>query len=667
VLQFAVLKKKGFIMKHLLLFLFLFPITFLQAQWSPDPAVNNPITTYHFANFPRVVVSDGAGGAIFSWSEVRDGNWGVYAQRIDSDGIIRWGNQGVQIYWVPNNWTQFLNCVSDGNGGAIITWVHESVALKYMYAQRINGDGILQWSVGGITICTSADIAGTSITTDGKSGAIITWGDFRSGHAQIYAQNIDSIGTVKWQSNGVLIFDNPEFSAIMCSDEKGGAIICCAYTGNLYAQRINSNGTIKWIEWTSICSAINAQFFPNMVPDGNSGAIITWEDTRNGYSNYDIYAQKIDSNGTVQWTIDGVAICSAADTQAGARIVSDDSGGSIISWVDARNYVLNYRTGIYVQRINSDGIVQWALDGESVDTSFSNKNLSNLFKDGSGGVIIAWRDDRNFATGLRDIYAQKIDSEGIIKWAADGVAICTNSADQGANLNVPEITTDGAGGAIIAWEDGRFPENGGIDIYASQIGADGVLGHTIPVELVSFNANIFKDKVDLHWSTATEINNSGFNIERSNGGEFKVLGFVTGHGTTTEIQNYSFTDNNVSTGKYSYRLKQIDLDGTYEYSKTIEVEITSPLEFSLAQNYPNPFNPSTTIKYAISSKQLVQLKVFDILGREIVALVNEEQSAGNYEVEFKSSVGSLQLASGIYFYKLQTGSFVQTRKMILLR
>jgi hypothetical protein len=188
-------------------------------------------------------------------------------------------------------------------------------------------------------------------------------------------------------------------------------------------------------------------------------------------------------------------------------------------------------------------------------------------------------------------------------------------------------------------------------------------GGIIPVELKSFNASVNINSVNLNWSTATETNNSGFQIERSNGSAYVVVGFAAGNGTTTEIQHYTFTDNNVSTGKYSYRLKQIDLDGTFEYSKTIDVEVTTPLEFSLAQNFPNPFNPSTSIKYAISNKQFVQLKIFDVLGKEVATLVNEEKSAGSYEVNFNAS----QLSSGIYFYKLQSGSFVQTRKMILLK
>jgi len=194
----------------------------------------------------------------------------------------------------------------------------------------------------------------------------------------------------------------------------------------------------------------------------------------------------------------------------------------------------------------------------------------------------------------------------------------------------------------------------------------------IPIELASFTSLINENAVTLNWQTETETNNQGFEIERKevlspqssvSKEEWNVLGFVNGNGTTTEPQSYSFVDRNLEAGKYNYRLKQIDFDGTFEYSNVIEVEIAVPLQFSLEQNYPNPFNPSTSIQYAIASKQFVTLKVYDVLGKEIATLVNEEKPAGNYEVKFDAS----KLASGIYYYQLRAGEFVETKKMTLLK
>ncbi|MCZ7613074.1 MAG: T9SS type A sorting domain-containing protein [Ignavibacteriaceae bacterium] len=177
--------------------------------------------------------------------------------------------------------------------------------------------------------------------------------------------------------------------------------------------------------------------------------------------------------------------------------------------------------------------------------------------------------------------------------------------------------------------------------------------------------------MELTWSTATETNNSGFEILCSTENEdWNKMGFVPGQGTTTETQHYCFTDNDVKPGKYQYRLKQIDYDGTFEYSQIVEVVIPFVNEFSLSQNYPNPFNPSTKIKYEIPASlnpskggTLVQLIVYDILGREIAVLVNEEKHPGNYEIEFDGS----NLSSGIYLYRLTAGGFSATKKLVLLK
>ena len=206
----------------------------------------------------------------------------------------------------------------------------------------------------------------------------------------------------------------------------------------------------------------------------------------------------------------------------------------------------------------------------------------------------------------------------------------------------------------------------------------------IPVELISFSSSVNENNVILNWTTATETNNMGFNLERRqvhipqssvSNEEWNTIGFVDGNGTTTERHNYSYQDKNLSAGKHQYRLKQMDFDGSYEFSNIVEIEIGLPNNFVLEQNYPNPFNPSTTIKYSIPSvisngerNLIVTLKVYDMLGNEVAILVNEEKPAGNYEVEFSASGGDASsISSGVYFYQLQAGSFVKTKKMTLIK
>ncbi|AFH50644.1 Hypothetical protein IALB_2941 [Ignavibacterium album JCM 16511] len=186
----------------------------------------------------------------------------------------------------------------------------------------------------------------------------------------------------------------------------------------------------------------------------------------------------------------------------------------------------------------------------------------------------------------------------------------------------------------------------------------------LPVELVSFAANVVNGKVKLSWTTATEINNSGFEVERNSDGTFKSIGFVDGRGTTNERQSYSFIDENPGRGIIQYRLKQVDFNGTYSYSDVVEVDLSTPTSFDLAQNYPNPFNPTTTIRYSIANPVNVSLIIYNTLGEEVMTLVNNQfTEPGVYNVVFDAS----NLASGTYIYRLTVGDFVMTKKMVLTK
>jgi hypothetical protein len=195
-----------------------------------------------------------------------------------------------------------------------------------------------------------------------------------------------------------------------------------------------------------------------------------------------------------------------------------------------------------------------------------------------------------------------------------------------------------------------------------------LMGSVVPVELTSFVANVSDRNVTLNWSTATETNNQGFDIERNSGNGFEKIGFVAGFGTSTEVHNYSYLDGSLQGGTYSYRLKQIDYDGTFEYSDVVEVDVTIPDVFALEQNYPNPFNPSTKIKFSLAADSKVSLTVFDILGREVANLISGDLSAGFHEMDFNAS----NINSGVYFYRIDaTGidgtNFTSVKKMILTK
>jgi hypothetical protein len=214
------------------------------------------------------------------------------------------------------------------------------------------------------------------------------------------------------------------------------------------------------------------------------------------------------------------------------------------------------------------------------------------------------------------------------------------------------------------------------DIWGTKVGGISYVNQ-VPVELVSFDYTAGNENVMLRWKTATETNNRGFEIERKRltpalKEDWKLIGFIEGSGTTTEEKSYSFNDKDISHGKYFYRLKQIDFDGSFSCSKVLNVNVSDHPEFSLEQNYPNPFNPATIIKYSVPSTEtsvgtsfmkFVELKVYDILGNEVATLVNGQKPPGEYEIKFDGS----NLPSGIYIYRLTAGNHTAAKKLIILK
>jgi hypothetical protein len=211
------------------------------------------------------------------------------------------------------------------------------------------------------------------------------------------------------------------------------------------------------------------------------------------------------------------------------------------------------------------------------------------------------------------------------------------------------------------------PPDNGYEVDPRYYETDFLPPGTLPVELTSFTAKANLNSVLLNWNTASEINNHGFEVQRNNGSGFFTIGFVQGQGTSTQPHSYSYIDQNLAIGHYTYRLKQVDFQGSYTFSSEVPVEI-NPVSYSLEQNYPNPFNPSTMINFNLKVDSKVTLKVFNILGQEVAKLVNGAMTAGNHQVDFNAS----RLNSGVYLYRLEaTGidgsTFSAVKKMMLTK
>jgi len=448
---------------------------------------------------------------------------------------------------------------SDGSGGAIITWHDNRGADNDIYAQRINSNGVVQWTANGVAICTafSAQIY-PQICSDGGGGAIITWEDYRSGSSyDIYAQRVNSNGDVQWGIDGeVICTESGEQSETqICSDGGGGAIITWhdnrGADTDIYAQRVNSNGIVQWTtNGVTICITSDHQFEPQICSDGGGGAIITWHDYRG--ADTDIYAQRVNSNGVVQWTANGVVICTASSSQGMPQICSDGGGGAIITWKDYRSS--NY--DIYAQRVNSNGVVQWIANGTTICTESGEQSETQICSDGGGGAIITWKDYRS---SNYDIYAQRVHSNGIVQWTANGTTICTVSSSE----HEPQICSDGGGGAIITWKDFR---SSNYDIYAQRI-KNFVPTSNGPADITTS----ISGTETINWTLCDD----------SGGGQYRVLANDTNGNLYTWVDWTTWTNNTPFSvlinrtipGVYDYSIEYYDDQRTYGVSDTVIVTI----------------------------------------------------------------------------------------------
>jgi len=404
------------------------------------------------------IISDGQGGVLIAWFNPSYGGIysNIYAQKIDPLGEEQWLKSGVLVSRSDNYEFNPKIC-SDGAGGMIISWSYRNGSYVDIYAQRINSDGNAQWIENGNVISNAYKSQKRhQICSDGAGGAIITWIDDRNDNGDVYAQRIDSFGYTQWADNGTAICtaSDTKYDPEICSDGDGGAIITWEDSRNIgydiYTQRIDSVGNTQWVDnGTAICTASGSQYNPKICSDGAGGAIITSQGPNN------IIAQRINSDGITQWVDNGTAISSTSGTSI-PKICSDGVGGAIIAW---EKYTGSYYD-IYAQRINFLGDEQWTTNGVVLTTAFNDQRNLHINSDGEGGVVATWVDKRN--SNYYDIYAQKVDSNGITQWLDNGIAIC-RADDYQYN---PQICAIGEGSAIITWEDSRIGYN---EIYVQRV------------------------------------------------------------------------------------------------------------------------------------------------------------------------------------------------------
>ena len=389
--------------------------------WAADGvAVCNAVNT----QTRPCIVSDDAGRAIVAWMDHRSGTtYDIYAQRVNANGTMAWTANGVPVGAAMGE--QVLpHMLSDGAGGAFISWTHQEMLAAYgdVYAQRINAAGVALWTPNGVPVATgSYGQGGGSMATDGTGGVIIAWDDNRYSTGLdeyfIFAQRLNSAGVAQWTANGIPVSPTTGDHGLgdIVADGSGGAVFVwkeyeIGFFGysDVYAQRINSAGALQWaaggVAIRTAPGVPTGDEPAGIIPDGFGGAIITWRDPRGG-AGYDVYAQRVNSAGAVQWTANGIAVSAALNDQGPPVIVQDAFGGAVISWPDTRSG----SGDIYAQRISSAGAPQWTADGVALCVATGNQSGPAMIADGSGGAVVAWEDARS---GARDIYAQRVLGDG---------------------------------------------------------------------------------------------------------------------------------------------------------------------------------------------------------------------------------------------------------------
>lgn len=589
-----------------------------------------------------------------------------YINDITGDGIAD------VIISTENYWTMCLDGAASGNTFPI--WIFTT----YMSSSNAGSIGAnFEYGVQD-AIQIANDLNG-----DGFNDVVLAIG---GGNEHVYVLN-GKTGQILWQFGDDNNWDLGDFEAIDVQRDfngDGGADVLAIADGNQqgtgYKKAFLFNGRDGTIIWEHPIPGPNPSFGKTIISiddlngDNHPDVVIAYGN--NGTTDLAVRALN-GINGQTLWTrpmmsYEPKELLELPLPNGNSDIIAAEyfnrihrlngSDGSII-WT----YPLGTTAGVIqialINDINNDQIPDVLI------ASFANNGL-NCLSGANGAQLWSWQMDYQFGVAtIPDINDD--GSEDVLAAARYGNFYCISGkgdsliylhsfpGDWMYSVNkIPSVDGNFSYEMLAGTRDGKVVCFSGGTV-------------AVPVELTSFAGYFSDNKVNLTWTTATETNNSGFDVERKNSNNWEKIGFVAGSGTTTEFRTYSFIDENISSGNYSYRLKQIDFNGTSEYSDAIEIEVTSPATYALKQNYPNPFNPSTTISYSLGDKVFVNLKVFDILGNEVSTLVNEEQEAGKYSFEFNTLLfanrqGSA-LSSGVYFYSLKAGNFVSTKKMILLR
>ncbi|MFY8127840.1 MAG: T9SS type A sorting domain-containing protein [Chitinophagaceae bacterium] len=674
-------------MKKILYCLLLFSFYNVNAQnWNGVSTVNNPVCTFSTSTQKSDLVSckDGNGGMWIAWTDLRNSNAttpnnsDIYLQKINSDGTIAFANEGLVVCNALKSQSA-PQIVEDPNGGCIIVWSdgRDSAANNAtdIYIQRIAPNGMPMYTANGVPVCNTTNVQLIPVIARIDMGnVLVAWRDDRnatpfSTGQDYFCNSINiSTGARNWTNDLEIVrANNTQSNMRLLTAGAGGEVFAvwqdpriATTNTHIYAQKITATGTVSWTAngVNLNASQSNNKGNPQIISDGGSGAIIVWDDNRAANNDQGIYAQKLNSSGIEQWTAGGVLIADVAgstNNQRNPYLTSDQSGGAIIAWQDTRNTATT-GSDIYAQRVNSAGVVQWATDGVLIcNAAGAQPNSTSsgfaVVGDNANGAIIIW-DDARIGSSDIDIMAQRINSAGVVQWASNGIGIANRTGSNQRTLT--NVLSDGSD-YIIAWLDSRTATNG--EIYANKlIGATGLL----PLQFVQLSAVKNKENIALSWTTTNEKNVDYFEVEKVNiANTFTPIGKVVAKNVLNGT--YIFEDYNLLNGKNTYRIKSFDKDGKVQYSKVLVIDLLASNNKQEINIYPNPVKNDFTIETNNIKLGKYEFRVVDMNGKLIF----------NKKIEFKVAKNQLTIntnnwKSGIYIGQLidERGFSVSKNKII---
>lgn len=556
-----------------------FPVT-AHAAWPPDPTQNVVLCNTAWSSQVSSAVSDGKGGAIVTWYEDRNGDFDVFARRVSDQGVPMWTTDGVKVCTAPAGTSQILpKAVPDAAGGALVVWIDSRNGANALFAQRVDSLGNCTWAQGGVLVATvnTAQVITFSVAADGSGGVVVTWDT---------------------PANGI--------------------------STDIWAQRLNASGVAQWgASGKSICADRFEQFRPVVVRKASGVFVIAWEDLRRTFRS-DIYGMAINAAGTTLWANNGIALATSAENAIDPALVPAGTDDCVLLWdadslgigevrgqrigptgtrlwqpigqrltnpglsglmgvasddTSGAYFAINVPEGpegkqvLRVQRVRADGQYMFQLTGMRVSGAYSNQTQVAVAGDGAGGLLMAWYDDQRGNAPNSDVFAQRVTRAGSLLWFAGGVPVCRAPNNTGPGL----VITRGAGnGAVLAWSDTR--NSFSPDLYVQGVDSQGRLGVGLGVDPPS-----------------------------------------------------------------------------------------EPVAVALSRPSPNPApHGRTAIAYTLSQSERVQLRVIDPTGRVVAVLEEGVREAGTHRVAWDGRSSGRSLPPGLYLVQLLTPTRNEIRRVVVL-